>query len=316
MNATETTALSHGITLIDTGHVRPRLAASYLVTSGGRAAFVETGTNHSTPRLLAALAAADLDVGDVDYVIVTHIHLDHAGGAGSLMAQLPNAKLAVHPRGARHMVDPTKLIAGVIAVYGEQTYRESYGTLIPVPAHRLVETPNGFALELGGRRLHFHDTPGHAKHHGSVQDAESRGIFTGDVFGLAYRELDTDRGPLIFPSTSPVQFDPEAARASIDRLVALAPERLFLTHYGEVTQVETLADDLRAAIDASVAVAMSNQEAADRHQRIVEGLTASLLDRAAAHGCRQSDEEITRLWGMDIELNAQGLEVWLDHKKA
>lgn len=311
MTPTDTSPLSDGITLIDTGYVRPGLAASYLMVEGNRAAYIETGTNHSTPRLLAALAAQNLDVGDVDYVIVTHVHLDHAGGAGSLMAELPNARLAVHPRGARHMVDPTKLIAGVIAVYGEESYRASYGTLVPVPAQRVVETGDDSILELAGRPLRFLDTPGHAKHHASIYDAQSRGVFSGDVFGLAYRELDTEQGPFIFPSTSPVQFDPEAAKSSLERITTLAPERVYLTHFGAVTQIATLAHDLSTAIDASVAVATKHASASDRHQRIFDGLEEELLARAAAHGCHQAPSEILALWGMDIELSTQGLEIWL-----
>ncbi len=314
MTAPPSTPLAHGIHLIDTAYVRPGLAASYLVVQDGHAAFIETGTNPSTPRLLAALAGQDLDPADVDLVIVTHVHLDHAGGAGSLMRTLPNAKLVAHPKGARHLIDPTTLIAGVIAVYGEETYRASYGELIPVPADRVLEAPDAFTLELAGRPLHFYDTPGHARHHLSVWDPTSAGIFSGDVFGLAYRELDTDAGPFIFPSTSPVQFEPEPAKASIDRLLALDPRRIFLTHFGEVTNLEELAADLHSTLDASVAVANEHRDSPERHQRILADLTDLMVQRAADHGCAQDRSELLDLWGMDLELNAQGLEVWLDRQ--
>ena len=108
-----------GITAIDADYVRPRLAASHLIVDDGRAAFVDTGTTHSLPNLLGALAEKDVDPADVDWVLATHVHLDHAGGAGALMRALPNARCAVHPRGARHLAEPSKLVAGSIAVYGE-----------------------------------------------------------------------------------------------------------------------------------------------------------------------------------------------------
>src|SRR5512138_3241421 len=159
-----------GVVLVDTGYVRPRLAAAYLVRGRDSAAVVETGAASAVPRILAALAAQGLSPADVSHVVVTHVHLDHAGGAGALLRELPRARLVVHPRGARHLVDPSKLVAGTIEVYGEARFRALYGELVPVPAERVVEAPDGFTVELGGRRLRILDAPGHAKHHFVVWD--------------------------------------------------------------------------------------------------------------------------------------------------
>ena len=145
--------LGCGITAIDTDYVRPFLDASHLVTAGGRAAFVDTGTNDSVPLLLDALAAADLDVGDVDFVFLTHVHLDHAGGAGRLMMALPNARAVLHPRGARHMIDPAKLVKGSIAVYGETAFREMYGALEPIPEARVAIADDDQVFMLADRPL-------------------------------------------------------------------------------------------------------------------------------------------------------------------
>ena len=180
----------HGIHAIDTGYVRPGFDAAYLVVEAGRGAFIDCATNHSVPVLLAALAQAGLAPADVDWLVLTHVHLDHAGGAGALMRHLPNARLVAHPRAAPHMVDPARLAAGATAVYGEAEFARHYGELVPVPSGRVVVAADGHEVDLAGRALRCIDTPGHARHHQCVWDARSRSWFTGDTFGLSYRELD------------------------------------------------------------------------------------------------------------------------------
>ncbi len=302
----------HGITVIDTGFFREGFDAAYLVVERGRAAFIDAGINASVPRLLAALAGKGLAPEAVDWVIPTHVHLDHAGGVGELMRRLPNAQLVVHPRGARHMIDPTRLIAGAAAVYGEDEVRRTYGEIVAVPAGRVIEAADGHVVDLGGRLLRCIDTPGHARHHFCVWDERSRAFFTGDTFGLSYREFDTDRGAFILPTTSPVQFDPDELRASIRRLLSFAPEAMFVTHFGRVTQVPRLARDLLEQIDAMVAIARRHRDASDRHARIVADLAELYVSRAEAHGVAMGREHVRERLAMDIELNAQGLEVWID----
>src|SRR5262249_17777750 len=191
----------------------------------------------------AALSQKNLSVDAVDYVILTHVHLDHAGGAGALMRELPNARAVVHPRGVRHMIDPSQLIAGATAVYGAEEIDRSYGTLVPIPAERIITADDGHAVDLAGRELLCIDTPGHARHHLSVWDARSRAFFPGDTFGLSYREFDTDQGAFILPTTTPVQFDPAALHASIERMLSYGPEQMFLTHYSRVSDLPRLARD-------------------------------------------------------------------------
>jgi len=306
---------SHGIHTIDTGFVRQQFDAAYLIVENGRGAFVDCGTNYAVPRMLTALDQAGLTPADVDWLILTHVHLDHAGGAGELIAQLPNAKLVVHPRGARHMIDPSKLWAGASAVYGEAVMEETYGQLRPIPAERVIEATDEYVVDLAGRPLLCLDTPGHAKHHNTVYDSRANVCFTGDVFGLSYREFDRDGRPFIVPTTSPVQFDQKELHASIDRLVALKPAAMYLTHYGRVEDIDRLAGDLHAQIDAMVELGYSADKTSDRHDILKELLTGLYLGRANAHGWSHDKQALVDIIGMDIELNAQGLEVWLDNQK-
>ena len=312
MSADWTVDYPHSITAIDTGFFRPQFDASHLVVERGRAAFIDTGTNYSVPRLLDTLQRKNLGVDAVDYLILTHVHLDHAGGAGLLMQQLPNATMIVHPRGARHMIDPSALIAGATAVYGAEEIERSYGTLVPVPVERVVEAPEGHVVDLAGRELLCLDTPGHARHHICIYDARSHAFFTGDTFGLSYREFDTDKGAFILPTSTPVQFEPDALKHSIQRMLERDPVQMFLTHYSRVTEVPRLAQDLFAQIDAMVAIARAHARDTDRHARIAADLAGMYIGHAKAHGCTFGAERVRELLAMDIELNTQGLEVWLD----
>ena len=305
----------HGIHIIDTAFQREHFDAAYLIVENGRGAFVDCGTNHSVPLLLSALEEAGLTPGDVDWLIVTHVHLDHAGGAGLLMQRLPKARLAAHPRAAPHLVDPSKLIAGATAVYGEEEMQRSYGQIQAVDERRVQAIEDGQVVELSGRRLEFIDTPGHARHHHCIWDERSRGWFTGDTFGLSYRELDSDKGAFVIPTSTPVQFEPEKLKESIGRLLSRDPQGMYLTHYGRVGDVQRLAGDLYAQIDAMVEIGRQFDGLPDRHQRIKEALAALYLRRAREHGCRLDDAGVEKVLRMDIELNAQGLASWLDRDK-
>lgn len=302
----------HGIHTIDTAFQRDHFDAAYLIVEVGRGAFIDCGTNHSVPRLLAALQQAALAPEDVDFVIVTHVHLDHAGGAGLLMQHLPNATLVAHPRAAPHLIDPAKLIAGATAVYGEEEMQRSYGEIQPVPEARVRVVEDGETVMLAERPLYVIDTPGHARHHHCLWDARSQCWFTGDTFGLSYRELDGPDGAFILPTSTPVQFEPVALKASIARMLSYAPEGMYLTHYGRVGDVPRLAQALYEQIDAMVAIADACDGRADRHRCIAAALSALYLERAHAQHVPLADEDVLRLLAMDIELNAQGLGVWLD----
>ncbi len=301
-----------GITAIDTEYLHPGHAAAHLIEQGGRAAFVDVGTNDSVPYLLAALRALELRPQAVDYVLLTHVHLDHAGGAGRLMQALPNAVCVLHPRGAPHMIDPARLIAGSRAVYGPQRFERLYGQIEPIAAERVRVTRDGERLSLGGRELEILHTPGHALHHQVFVDGAHRCIFTGDTFGISYRELDSPAGAFITPTTTPTQFDPAQLCASIDRLLGYAPEAMYLMHFSRVTGVARLGAALKSQVRELERIARASAAAPDRHGAIRAAMWELWRDLAHRHGCPVSDTQLAELLAGDLELNAQGLVHWLD----
>ena len=303
-----------GITAIDCDYVRPRLAASHLVVDAGRAAFVDTGTTHSLPNLLYALGVKGIDPADVDWVLTTHVHLDHAGGAGALMQLLPNARCAVHPRGARHLIEPAKLIAGSIAVYGEERYRALYGEIVPIQAERVLVAEDGAKIALGERELELIHTPGHALHHYCIVDAANELVFSGDTFGLSYRDFDVDGRAFIIPTTTPVHFDPEALCRSVDRIMTYRPRSVFLTHYAEVTELERLAREMKERVVAVADLGLRYRDAHDRADKLRHGMFAMMSTWLDAHGYPRDEAKRHWLLDDDIELNCQGIEVWLDRK--
>jgi len=305
----------NGIIAFDAGYVRPILAAIHMIVDDGHVAFVDTGSNDSLPNVLAALDKVGLGRDAVDYVILTHIHLDHAGGAGALMREFPQAKLVVHPRGSRHMAEPSKLVAGVTAVYGKEYVDTVYGEILPIPAERIIEAHEGLTLQLGSRQLLMIDTPGHAKHHICIIDQKAGAIFTGDMFGLSYREFDVDGRQFILPTTTPTQFDPAEMRASIDRLMSYQPSAMYLTHYAQVTDLPAKAAALHRRLDRHVELAEAHaNEGETRHAAIKQELTAYLLAELRAHGCTLPEAAIIDILATDLELNVQGLTWWLDHR--
>ena len=304
--------LSHGVHAVDTGFCRPGFDAAFLLVENGRAAFIDTGPNPGVPRLLGALDALGIAREAVDYVIPTHVHLDHAGGAGALMRELPRATLVVHHRGARHLIDPAALAAGARAIYGDEEFERSYGEIVPVDPARVLTTQEATTVSLAGRTLEFLDTPGHARHHHCVWDARSNGFFTGDTFGLSYREFDNANGAWVLPSSTPVQFEPEVLRGSVMRLLERRPERMFLTHFGAVTGIPRLGAIFLEQLDEMVALGERVRGHPERDAELRRGLRAMYLSQLRRHGCTLSDERITELLSVDIGLNAEGMGVWLD----
>jgi glyoxylase-like metal-dependent hydrolase (beta-lactamase superfamily II) len=307
------TSFAEGITAVDTEYVRAQMDASHIVVAGGRAAIVDTGPNTAVPLIVAALEKLGVAAEAVDYLFLTHVHLDHAGGAGALMRALPNAICVVHPRGAPHMIDPSKLIAGTRAVYGDTLYAKLYGEILPVARERVTVTKDGQIFELAGRGFECVHTPGHALHHQAIVDHGANGIFTGDTFGLSYREFDTARGPWITPTTTPTQFDPAQLKASIVRLMQFKPRKLYLTHYSEVGDCARLANDMYGAIDEFARIA---RRCGFDDRRMKFELRQHAHESLREHGCTMTPDAIDAILSKDFELNAAGLIHWLKREAA
>ncbi len=305
-----------GVFAVDSGYERPRFDAVHLVVESDRAAIVDTAHRDSVPRTLAALESLGIAREQVDWVILTHVHLDHAGGAGHLMRVLPNARLAVHPRGAPHMVDPSALWAGTVAVYGVEQAEATYGVPVPVAAERIVPLPDGATLSLAGRVIEAIDAPGHARHHVVLRDGTTGHLFAGDTFGISYREFDVGGRPFAFPSSTPVQFDPAALRATLRRILALRPGAIYLTHWSRVDDVQRLGATLLRLVDRYEAIGREAlAEHGDDPARLLPALEramdALLVGEVAAHGCTLPPERVRALLAIDIPLNAAGLMAWL-----
>jgi glyoxylase-like metal-dependent hydrolase (beta-lactamase superfamily II) len=307
------TRFADGVTAIDTEYVRPQMDASHVVVTDGQAAIIDTGPGTAVPLVLAALEQLEVAPDAVRFLFLTHVHLDHAGGAGALMRALPKATCVVHPRGAPHMIDPSRLVTASRAVYGAEVYDKLYGEILPIARERMVIAQDGQRFELPGRAFECVHTPGHALHHQAIVDHGINSIFTGDTFGISYREFDTARGPWIMPTTTPTQFDPGQLKASIIRLMQFRPRRLYLTHYSEVGDCPRLANDMYDAVDQFVGIARaSGQDAA----RIKFDLRRLAHESLREHGCTMKAGEIDAILNKDFELNADGLVAWLKREAA
>lgn len=308
-------ALGTGTHLIDTGLYGPKRAACYLIQDGDELALIDNGTNHTLPRILAAIAAIGATPEQMQWVIPTHVHLDHAGGTGAVMQACPNATLVVHPKGAPHMLDPSRLTAGAIAVYGDEAFARDFGILQAVPEERAILAEDGQIFTLGQRQLTFIHTPGHANHHGCIHDDASGFLFTGDTFGLGYTEFEHNGRRLVVATTTPVAFDPEGWFQSLEHMLALAPSSVCLTHFGAIPQPQDYVDMLRASIQAHVDIALAEEANGEsgRSQRLRTAVDALLTGAAHTH-CGIDVATARAIFVADIELNAQGLEIWLKRR--
>ena len=299
------------LTTIDGDYVMPQLAAAYLRVQGDEAAFIETSTSQAAPRLLTALAAAGLAPEQVKWVIVTHVHLDHAGGASAIMKECPQATLLAHPRATRHLIDPSRLVASARQVYGAELFDRLYGVIEPIAAERVRPMEDGSSVELGGAPLQFLHTRGHANHHFVVVDPVRSTVFTGDTFGLVYPQLQRARR-LAYPSTSPTDFDAASAHESVDRVLGLGVNSACLTHFGEVSDLGEVAGQLHRWLDLSGQLldeaAAAGGDAASLEARIRPRLEQAMEQAAVAAGLSLTEAD-RQLIAFDLALNAQGLAV-------
>ena len=301
--------IADGISVIDSGYFSKDFAAIYLLRQGNEVAIIETGNKYSATNVQKTLKMDGLSFSDVAYIIPTHVHLDHAGGAGELMNRCQNAQLIVHPRGAKHMINPSKLIEGAMTVYGEANFKKLYGEITPIESSRVIEADDNFILDFKGRELKFIDTPGHARHHFCVWDKQTESMFTGDTFGISYRDLDKENEVYIFPSTSPVQFDPEALIKSIYKIMEYKPQRVCLTHFAAIKPTQKVVDQLIDGIHFVSNLAKKYATENDAELIIQDEMMSYLLKGIEKIG--NDDLEFCRdRLKLDVKINTQGLIYW------
>lgn len=313
---------------LDVDYLRPRFAAAYLVEhpTSGALAWVETGTSKCVERAVERVRDLGKDVEAVEWIAVTHVHLDHAGGASAFARAFPRARVLVHPRGARHLIDPAKLVASARQVYGAEAFDALYGVIEPIPAERVREVADGEVLDWSGTPWRFLHTRGHANHHYCVEIDGN--LFTGDTGGLHYPDLDHGPRPFALPSTSPTDFDGPAARESLRRLAARGARIWYPTHFGPVTPEPARI----ATLDRGLARAEAWVEELVRAPGSVDGAhwgdaRARLREEMNEHFRR----ELAEAWrvsegspevaggleylALDLDLNADGL-IWVARRRA
>ena len=300
-------ALDDGIFCIDALYTGPGIACCYLVQGGDEWALIETGTGRSVDNILAVTRHLGIDRAALRHIVPTHVHLDHAGGAGALMQQFPEAQLNVHPRGLRHLVDPTRLIDSAMGVYGEKLFRKLYGELLPVPEDRAKALEDGERLTVGTRTLTVRHTRGHADHHACYYDEQTRSWFTGDMFGVSSPHQRYPSGNFVMPATTPTQFDPNRYIASVQGLARDEPKRMYLTHYGALDlaggEVELLVSQLSAYAELG---SQEGLEPADIERAVMDVTRTHLEQRVSVTAAKEALEPLR----MDARLNAQGIAWW------
>jgi glyoxylase-like metal-dependent hydrolase (beta-lactamase superfamily II) len=281
------------------------ITAAYLIASD-RPALVETGAALSADRVVASLAALGIGANDLATIVVTHIHLDHAGGVGDLAAAFPNAEVVVHERGARHLVSPERLVASARRVYGDVMDRV-FGDLLPTPVERVRALGDIDSVDLGGgRSLRSHWSPGHASHHVGLLDSETNDLYVGDAAGIYVQEAG-----LVKPATPPPDFDLPVALASIESFRDLRPDRLLFSHYGPVTAVDETLDASVEELELWVEMTRDVR----RQGLDLDHAVAAVRDRTRErYAAIESDPELRAKYEMlnGDEANLNGILRWLD----
>jgi glyoxylase-like metal-dependent hydrolase (beta-lactamase superfamily II) len=289
--------MNRQIRTIDCHYIRSGIAASFLVHEDGEGYFVEANTCHALPHLLGALEEEGVGRDKVKWIAVTHAHLDHAGGAFALLDACPEAKVLAHPRAARHLINPEKLLSSAKKVYGERAFTELYGDIRPIPAERVRIVEDGEEIPFKGGSLRC------------MVDPILDGIFTGDSFGLAYPVLQRN-GLFIFPSSSPTDFDPDAALETLDRIANAGVRRVFLTHFGELSEMDAARSQLREMLEFSRQLyreAIDGTEGFETLSSRFAGELRKLFENMALRTGLLLTSEDWELLATDLRLNAEGI---------
>jgi len=315
-----TTDLGFEITLIDAHDLGKEQRTGSYVLHGDDLTIIETSASPSVPYILEGLKELGIDPAEIKNIIVTHIHLDHAGGAGLLLRSCPNAKVYVHPRGQRHLADPSKLILSARTVYGDE-FDQLFDPILPIPEDRLVVMNDGETLKISENRvLTFYDSPGHAKHHFSIHDSLSNGMFTGDTIGVAYPQLLEQGFELYLPSTSPNQFDPDAMLNSLKKIEGLQVDRIYFGHYGVSENPSSVYEQIRSLLPKYVEAGekvwsrFESDSFEKKHEELTKALGKEIQDFLAGENIHP-EGEIAEILQLDVSVCSMGIIDYLAKKK-
>lgn len=297
------------IITIDCHYTGEKIACAYLVKNGENSYFVENNTAPSVSYLLAAMQENNISPDQIQYIIITHVHLDHAGGTAELLKHCPNAIVLAHPKAARHLINPSKLVESAKAVYGDEVFRNLYGEIEPVPETRIIIPDDMSQLQVGNSTLQFNYTKGHANHHFVIYDMKEETVFTGDSFGIAYPSLQHGRYPFIFPSSSPTDFDATEARLSIEKIATCGARFIALTHFGIIDYIGAARSFLLEAIESYEKIQRELIEHLKNGEPIQE-LAVKKVTQWFSYACENHSLDFNAVEPMlrlDIDLNSQGL---------
>lgn len=308
--------LGHSVYQVDIFDQKQAGITSCYIVAAEKAALIETGASPGAPHILEALSELGVPREKVGFIIGTHIHLDHTGGAGVLLRELKNAVVYVHPRGARHLIDPSRLAAGAKTLYGDQ-FDELFGEIAPVPEDKVKTPEDGESIDLGGRVLTFYHSPGHARHHMVIYDPVSGGLFAGDAVGVRFERLSRICGrEITMPTTPPSEFDPPAMVESLERFKTLNLKRVYFTHFG-------MSEDVNAIIDRHAKIVRRYEELGQEFFVNGKGTVAGLEERIwemvmadlRPAGITDKSSPDLEYVALNVKLNALGIQNYCERLK-
>lgn len=293
---------------IDCNYILPELACAYLVIEGNEASFIENNTTKAVPILLSELKKHNISKENVKYIIITHVHLDHAGGTAALLEECPNATVIAHPRAAPHLVSPQRLIESAKQVYGEENFLKLYGDIKSVPENKIYIPYDGETIRWGSRYLKFIYTRGHANHHFVVYDSLTNGVFTGDSFGIGYPYLQKGSSPFLFPSTTPTDFDPIEAKVSLQKIKDTEAEKAYLTHFGVWEYMEDGIRQMYDGLNYMEEIFLLAQDSSLTEEQVDEFVKNKVnLYFHKEVEKRNLPSSVYEYLNLDIEINAMGI---------
>ncbi|WP_079508257.1 MBL fold metallo-hydrolase [Mesobacillus jeotgali] len=306
--------LSKNVYLIDDYDLKMEERTGTYVLTEDRVTLIETSASPSIPFILEGLQTLRISSEDISYIIVTHIHLDHAGGAGLMLKHCPNTKVIVHPKGARHLAEPSRLIQGAKAVYGDK-FTELFDPIVEIAEDRLIIKGEGDTLKISEKlTLEFLDTPGHANHHLSVFHPITKGVFTGDTAGIFYPQIYREGIEFYLPTTSPNQFNPEKMLQSMNKYKELGIERIYFGHYGMSENPGEAFRQVENWLDVFISEAERVFLNENQREKLVENITINLYNKICSHLKQQGlaeDHPIYELLYLDINVSSMGLADYL-----